>query len=288
MNRLFWFSCLILSVFVVSGAALGSSALVHIEDDAPSAEEPVPPVPQLVKYDLETLSPTPQYPVAFSFFDGSSYWYNTECCQSDGHVGIYPSPDEIHKLGCNIADPVDMGTGPMMMFSGPGLPNQIIDFSFAVSPNFATAPQPAVFSPLEPGQTVVSDFYGNANPLNTAVRLKGADGQLRYFSLVRFRHAGTWANANGEAQNYEYEFLVLMRPRTSASFRQFVAGGDPGAPAKEETVLPTNQIHPDGFPVTAIGDWSAGFGKVVEIRLPPSTGAPMQNVKVLVFNRVLP
>ena len=225
-----------------------------------------------------SLDPT-MYPISLLLLDPPFYTYNTHCCCPENIAGIYLTQREISPLGCGMADPLGGTGGPLSLsiFDGLGLPSKEILFDVRAVPELATTPQVPLFTALPVDQQAYSDFYGNRNVFNTAVRLKAANGSTRYFSLVRVRQV---MSVNGVQQTIEY--LMLTRARSTASFEQQVGGG--GGPGGVEVVLPRNQILSDTDAISGIADWDSGMATIVEVKLPPRIGGAMKAVKVVMLN----
>lgn len=220
-------------------------------------------------------SPSPQYPISLIGFDGSCYYYFTDCC-TDGHTGKLASRTAIQPLGCpgsGGGDGVEARSVPLPEDFGPGTVEGA-DIHVAL-PNPAVMNEPLSVPSTSTG--AFANYYGAADWFGTSVRLTDSEGVDRHFSLTRFHLSGT-AMVNGNEVEVDYYYPVLCQARATAS-RTIVYGG------MTFTVAPFNSIELDnqvGMP------WAKCAMEIVDITVPDKndpSGTTMKTIKCLLVNR---
>ena len=234
-------SCILLTLTLAPGLAFGQDSF-HIQ----TTKTAFTSAPVVVK------DKSPQRPIQFVGFDGSTYVYRSNCCDtSDLHYGLIYSATEL-QTGCNqdgvdgdlsIDAQPDSGGGNKLELTLMGknnLGNNVASFKFA---NWLNTDDP------------YRDYYG-ANRDMTAIHLKAQDNTSKYFTLTssRIKYAGT---------DYKVPMLILSRGGFNFSRQQGM-----GIPV---SINPTKKLDPNGQQIQGMANWNSPGVYKVTVKLPKSS-----------------
>jgi hypothetical protein len=213
---------------------------------------------------------TPQYPVQFVGFDGSTWYYQSDCCV-DGHYGMIASPFEIAALGCESAAPID----DVEEFDDLQLKEEKGNEQRAAqkllvgwTKSFLEQPSSSTVLPRRypANKNPFADYYGGGQYAVTSVKLKDSNGQVRFFTLVKFHFQGT----SKSGQDFDRTFPVLLMSRPTNDYEIMFNG-------VKYPIRPDKDV--DGTQISVKGSFDEAKIEVIEVEL-PKVGDPNTTEKV--------
>jgi|GEM_PF-1637119 len=225
-------------------------------------------------------TPTPQYPMRLIGYDGTTYTYQSDCCQIDRHTGVILSKSELTSLGCG-------GTGvegveielPTETFGVAHAGQTEKNITICMGEGFdvaSTSPVGPVKSYGDAGS--FGDYYGGMSHAATAVQMTDSNGVVRFYTLMKMESFGTFSNG-GKPVQFRYQIPVLTLSRsTEARKVDFADGRLPRDVAPEKKIVVDGQVAVD---------LSVARTELVTIQLPNPTTGNLEDVTCLLVNRTV-